>query len=97
MTPRQSLGWGELQLCTRTCTAQHRANHAWARRAPVLTQATLRFTDAQGQAGQSDAGSKPEAQELPEAAAGALLQLYREQAPDKVYMVEALLRRQGLL
>ena len=52
---------------------------------------------AQGQAGQSDAASKPEAQELPQAAADTLLQLYREKAPDKVYLVEALLKRQGLL
>ncbi|KIY98996.1 TPR repeat protein oca3 [Monoraphidium neglectum] len=51
----------------------------------------------QGQAGQSDAGAKPEAQELPQAAGEALVRLYREQAPGKVPLVEALLRRQGVL
>jgi hypothetical protein len=49
------------------------------------------------QGGTSDAGANPEAQELPGAAAAALLALYRERAPDKVPLVEALLKRQGLV
>ncbi|KAI8465040.1 MAG: hypothetical protein J3K34DRAFT_473827, partial [Monoraphidium minutum] len=49
------------------------------------------------QAGSSDAGAKPEAAELPAAAADALLRLYRDAAPAKVPLVEALLRRQGLM
>jgi len=52
----------------------------------------------QGQQGQAtDAAAKPEAQELPGAAAAALVQLYREQAPDKVGLVETLLQQQGVL
>ncbi|GBF88587.1 hypothetical protein Rsub_01302 [Raphidocelis subcapitata] len=49
------------------------------------------------QGGSSDAGSNPEAQELPGAAAAALVALYRERAPGKVPLVEALLKRQGLV
>jgi hypothetical protein len=52
----------------------------------------------QGQpGGPSDAASREAAEELPQAAGDALLRMYREQAPSKVPLVEALLKRQGVL
>lgn len=47
--------------------------------------------------GQSSQADKPEAQELPKAAAEGLIRLYSEQAPDKVAIVKTMLVRQGLL